>query len=221
MLPSTFLGLLLFLLLVTPGFLYNAMAARRRVLQDESTFMEISRVVLASVGFSTVSVAILLAVHAGRPHPELDLGRLATVGELYVRQKAGVLITYAAIELALACLIATGANWLIPWVVRKITGRKPPRLKAESAWTPLIHACPVDASPHAWVRLRSGLEVRGKIQAYGHEIDVSDRELVLGPPLEVRYPNQPSELPQWQYFVIQGSDIESLAVKYVANKPKA
>ena len=59
MLPSTFLGLLLFLWLITPGFLYNLLAARRRIVQPASTFQEITRVVLASALFSGVAGALV------------------------------------------------------------------------------------------------------------------------------------------------------------------
>jgi hypothetical protein len=220
MLPSTFLGLLLLLWLVTPGFLFNLLAARRRILRPASTFEEITRVVLASVLFSTLAGLLVAVGLALIPRRGFHLGRAINSGPPYLRQHYLWVAGLLAAQVVVACLLALLANWILKWQMRRSTGRSAPRLKAESAWTPLLSAAPEGTSAHVWLKLRGGVELRGKVVAFGHEIDVADRELVLGTPLEMRSGAQekPHEL-LWQHLVVEGGDIESLAVKYVRDTP--
>jgi hypothetical protein len=218
MLPSTFLGLLLFLWLITPGFLYNLLAARRRIVQPASTFQEITRVVLASALFSGVAGAIVLGGEWLIFRGGFQLARAVDGGALYLRQHylwvAGLLTT----QVVLACLMAWGADGIFKWHTRHSTGRAAPRLKAESAWTPILSA-PKAAHAYVWLRLKSGIELIGSVEAFGHEIAVADRELVLTAPIKIKEAGgEVADVP-WQHLVIGGGDIESLAVKYVRDTP--
>jgi uncharacterized membrane protein YdfJ with MMPL/SSD domain len=65
--PTTWLALLFFVLLVAPGLLYDLLAERYRAKAGESVFREISRTVLASLIISTLSFSILLAIRLMRP----------------------------------------------------------------------------------------------------------------------------------------------------------
>ncbi len=84
---------------------------------------------------------------------------------------------------------------------------------------PASGAHPAGASTHVWLRLGSGTEFRGKVLGFGHDIDVDERELVLGYPIEVRYPKQRwQSLGVWRQLVVQGGDIEFLAVAHFADQ---
>jgi hypothetical protein len=81
------------------------------------------------------------------------------------------------------------------------TGRPAPRLETETAWTGLLRAAPAGTSAHVWLKLNSGVQLRGRVTGFGHEVDVEDRELILGPPLEMRgdYRDKLQEL-EWQHL---------------------
>lgn len=92
MIPSSLWGLVLLVWLVTPGFLSNALAARRRPQVKESGFVEASRIMLASVVFSTiggVAAGLLLSATPWR----LDLPALIADSRSYL---AGMLPTSAS-----------------------------------------------------------------------------------------------------------------------------
>lgn len=220
--PSTFVGLLLFLWLVTPGFVFNWAANRRRALHTETTFHEVSRVVLASAAFSTVTGLLVALIGAGiglvRPTLGIDLGRVLTTDQPYLRDNLGVAIAYLLLQVVAACGLALGADWAIRKRITKRQGT-PPKLRAESAWTAPFGSRPAGASAHAWVRLKSGLELRGKVAAIGHDIPIADRELVLTMPLHIRPPGGHMQELQWQTVIVQGPDIDALAVKYQRDVP--
>lgn len=216
MLPSTFVGLLLFLWLITPGFVFNTLAARRRTLETETTLQEASRIILASVLFSTMAGVILVVLNAWVVGPArgVDLDLLINSGAVYVRHKPVALAIYLAFQVLLACGLAWVGDWWIRRAITKRTGKPPPRLHVQSAWTRPLAIQPQDAEAHAWVRMKSGVEFTGKLDGIGHEIDLTDRELVLISPLLMRTPGGQTQKLLWQWLIVQGPDIDSLAVRY-------
>jgi hypothetical protein len=214
MLPSTFLGLLLFLWLITPGFLYNLLAARRRVLQPVSTFQEITRVVLASALFSGLAGAAVLRGEALIFRGGFQLAGAVDGGLRYLRQHYLWAVGLLMAQVVLACLLAWGADGIFR-LLRRWKGRPAPRLKAESIWTPLLSAAPKASHVYVWLRLKSGIEFIGKVEAFGHEIAVADRELLLTAPIKMKKAGGEAADVTWQYLVVGGGDVESLAVRYV------
>jgi hypothetical protein len=161
--------------------------------------------VLASVLFSTLAGLLVAMGLALIPRRGFHLGHALNSGPPYLRQHYLWVTGLLAAQVVVACLLALLANRILKWQMRRSTGRPAPRLKAESAWTPLLSAAPEGTSAHVWLKLRGGVELRGKVVAFGHEIDVADRELVLGKPLEMRSGAQekPHEL-LWQHVVVEG-----------------
>src|SRR6266567_9163130 len=83
MVPSTWLTLLLFLFVVSPGILFDLLGAQRHVRAAESTFREIGRVVLGSIGFTSLAIALLLLVRLVVPAAMPDPRSLITGGTDY------------------------------------------------------------------------------------------------------------------------------------------
>lgn len=212
--PTTFVALLLFLWLVTPGFLFSLLAARRRATAAKSAFHETAQTAVASVVFSTLGAVVAAAVVALSP-ANVDVARLIVESRSYLGAHSGSVGLFVAVQIVSACLLAWAGDGLVRWRVKAKTGLELPRLHTVSAWDRPLGVRPKGTSTHAWLRLRSGIEFRGKVGGFGHEIDVADRELVLVPPIEVRYPPQHwQSLPGWQRLVLQGGDIEFLAATY-------
>lgn len=214
--PSTFVGLLLFLWLVTPGFVFNWLAGRRRAQATETTFQEASRVVLASAAFSTVAALLVIGIDffLGLAGHGADFGRVITTDKPYIRDHVGALGAELLLQIVLACGLAWVADYLIRKRVTKQKDRPPLKLRMESAWTEPFGKQPPGASARAWVRLKSGLELRGKVDSVTHDIPIADRELVLTMPLHVQRPDGPRQKLKWEWVIVQGPDIEALAIKY-------
>lgn len=218
MLPSTFVGVLLFLWLVTPGFLFGVLAGRRRAAAATSAFHETAQVIVASVVFSGLGAALAALVVAILP-ARLSLRSLILDGRAYLGQHAGSAALFLLTQIVIACLLAWAADGLERRRTASRTGQPPPQLRTESAWNRLLGAHPPGASTHVWLRLTSGTEFRGRVLGFGHEIDVDERELVLTNPIEVRYPKQRwQSLGVWHHLALQGGDIEFLAVTHYADK---
>lgn len=215
MLPSTWLSLVLFILLIAPGLLFDLLAEGRRVGVQESAFRETSRVALASLAFSAVgvlAVAIVRTVHAAwMPDPRLFLLNSHT----YL---AG---HYASVfwSLLLEVAVALGAAAAAHKYLAKKAGAPP--LRASSLWSvALSEDVPAGTVPHARVRLTSGTVYLGEVTHYTADLEMADRELVLGPPLfsktgEKLLAPVPTEITR---VALACTQIESIAVQY---RPKA
>lgn len=212
--PNTLLGLLMFLWLVSPGFLFTLLAGRRRAAAKESAFQETARVVLASVAFSSLGAAVAVLVLSGT-HVDVDPGRLIGEGRPYLGQHYRAVGAFLGLQIVIACGLAGLANLIEIGRVSRATEQAPPRLTQESAWDRPLGRFPTGSRPQVWLRLTSGIELRGIVAAFGHEIDVQERELVLRDPIEIRYPEKAMLPVHEQRVVVQGADIEFLAVQYI------
>jgi len=215
MVPSTWLSLVLFLLLVAPGLLFDLLAERRRVGVMESAFREASRVVLSSLAFSGFGFVIVVLARLIEPAWFPDPRRLVTEGMKYVA--AEYLLVVSAIVLELA--VALAAALLTHGVLAQMSGR---RLRPLSTWQKGIRDdCPKDMVPHARVRLTGGAVYLGRVGAYTADLELADRELVLVPPLFSKTGTNPLTplAGEWQRMILHGSNIESIAFQYRAALP--
>lgn len=205
MLPSSWLTVVFFLLLVAPGLLFDLLAARRRVGVSESAFREVSRIVLASLAFSALGVTSVIACHVFWPtaFPELDK---VLVGETYVRTNPRLVVT------AVVTGTAIGSGRRDPLGSRSC---EPFEAAKVSLWAEALREeCPPGRHPYAWVRVADGTMYIGKVRSYTADLDLAGRELSLCSPLYIETDEGLHELDQWERIVIPGTSIESMAVQY-------
>jgi uncharacterized membrane protein len=207
MLPSSWLTVVFFLLLVAPGLLFDLLAARRRVGVSESAFREVSRIVLASLAFSALGVTSVIACHVFWPtaFPELDK---VLVDETYVRTNPRLVVTAVVTGTAIAMVLAGVTHWVL-------ARAKPSKLRPVSLWAEALREeCPPGRHPYAWVRVADGTMYIGKVRSYTADLDLAGRELSLCSPLYIETDDGLHELDQWERIVIPGTSIESMAVQY-------
>ena len=210
MVPSSWLTVVLFLLLVSPGLLFDLLAARRRTGPAESAFHETSRIVLASLGFTAVALAVLVVVGLLAPGllPE-PKGLLDPSGAYPVDHWPAVLGAVAA-----EAAVAHGAAVLVHWL---LAGRRKGSIRTISAWTAVFRKHRPDGH-QAYVRLRlsGGIVYTGTMLGFTSDLPLADRELVLGPPLYSKTGDKPLGPlpPDYQRVVIRGALIETMAVEY-------
>lgn len=212
MVPESWLSLAFFALLVAPGLVFDLLARRRRVGQAESTFREISRVVLASTGFSAVGLLAVGVVGALRPNWMPIPRQLFTAPDPYVYDHPGRVVAASAIQLT----AALGAAMATHFVLARKTGST---LRPVSPWSKTLREdAPESTTPHVRIRLQSGTVFVGRVNHYTAQLEVADREIVLAPPLFSKTGgNALVAMPsRYQRLVVRGSQIESIAIEYRA-----
>ena len=212
MVPTTWLTLASFLLLVAPGILFDLLAALRTPGRTESTFREISRVVLASFGFSALGLAVVAFVRAFWPEAMPDPRRLILEGNKYIAYHYALLIGAFALD----AVVALGTVYLIHLRLRP---KDAPSLRAESVWSAVFRrGRPSHAYvPYARVRTSDGYVYQGFVGEFTADLDQEQRELVLHPPLGSKRATDSSmsAVPvEWQRIILPASNIASITIQY-------
>jgi len=242
MVPGSWLSVLLFVLLVAPGLLFELLSERRRASFSESAFREVSRVVLGSLAFSGFAFAVLVILRTVHPAWLPDPRRLLEPRSSYARDHYRLLLRTLVLQASLA-LAATWV-WHIflanePWhslfankqgeaAVRPVSAWRKVVSKARqvfskatirrvSAWTQVFKRdCPKDHDAYVCVRLHDGVIYSGKVANFTPDLEVDGRELVLAQPMESKAGDNPmTAVPgKYQRVVILGSAIEVMSVEY-------
>ena len=214
MVPSSILGLLLLVWLVTPGFLFNARAASRHARGAESAFQEASRVMVGSVVLSSVGTATAAAVVAGTRFT-LDPEQLVAEPRRYLAEHLPDAVVFLTVQVLTACLLALLADGAIRLWIRITTGQPVPRLRTEAIWSRALAAGSPGTRRQVRLRLSSGVEFEGILAGFGRDLDIADREIALEEPITITYPTRAPEPFTWRYVTFQGPDIEFLAARHI------
>jgi hypothetical protein len=212
--PSSWAGVLVFLLVVAPGLLFDICADRRRATAKQSAFREIGRITLASVVFGGVAFVGVLGAASIFPAafawPFAVLESDDAVSQFGAKQLAATLGLQTALALGFAFLgdILLGR-------------RSKSRLRAISAWSAIFRESkPDDLVAHVRVKLKSGTTWEGHMGPYSADLETAGRELVLQKPLRSAAPGSSKTAPvpaAWERVVLAGDEIDWIAVKYVAS----
>lgn len=212
MAPATWLGVLLFVLFIAPGLLFDLLTERRRTGASESTFREISRVVLASIAFSGAGLAILLALRQlFMPGWLIDPDTFVRDGARYASGNYQVI----SLTLVLGVSIALALAIISHFALARGGGA---RIRKRSAWTRVFKDDrPKNTFPYARIRLDDGSIYSGRVQDFTADLELDDRELVLRPPfLRAKIGDGAlTALPDYvERVVISGSKVQALSVIY-------
>lgn len=217
MAPISWLSVLLFLLLVGPGLLFDLLSARRRASASESAFREVGRVVLASLVFSAVGVcAVAMIAVAGWSLPGQATPAMPSVDAWIADPRDYLTESWRQVvtAVAVAALVSHAAVLFVHLVALVLN---PSRVRPVSAWTTAFRAhCPTGLVPFARVRMDDGTVYIGRVGPFSPDFELEKRELVLVPPLYVRAADQPlrNVPPEQQRLVLQGPAMVSIMVQY-------
>jgi Family of unknown function (DUF6338) len=209
--PSTWLAVVLFVLAVAPGLLFDVLAERRRAGLSESGFREASRVVLASLVFSSIATGILLLVRSIKSGWMPDPRQLLLAGRPYLAARYGLILRALVIEVGIALVLAWAAHVVL---ARRQGGAS---IRQVSAWSQVFRRdMPPGHDVYVRVRLTSGSVYSGRVVNFTAGLDTEGRELVLAPPLSAKPatgPNAPLP-PLYQRVVVRGEAIDVISVDY-------
>lgn len=220
--PATLTGLLVFVVLLLPGFAYLVGKERNGAERQLSPFRETVAIVAASVT-SELLVLLLFAVFRWAwPTLTPDVGELIRQGGRYVRGSGthaghyGQLTIWGAGLLAVACIFAYVATLpALPKVLCRLTGPYP-HDSAVSAWWNVFARWPAGRDVEAICILEDGSMVRGTALSFNTiSADSPDRDLVLTEPIYYRPPGDDEEHPyDVSAVTISASRIVTMFVNY-------
>ncbi|MFE0025890.1 DUF6338 family protein [Amycolatopsis sp. NPDC059021] len=214
MVPSTTAAVVVFLLMVAPGIAFELLWQTTRLRREESTFVEISRVLFTGVVFSGVAVTLVAVLGAVVPGAAADLPALLRDTAKYVAANPVLtLISLVAVVLLALCFAVATHDLLTPDAARRIL--------QETAWHNVFDRLAVPGvRVFLSVQLKDGTTITGYSAGYSTESDPAKRDLVLTAPLSIRQPEaeEAEALEEdWQTLVLPGAEIRTIAAAYVGS----
>lgn len=226
--PSTLTGLLLFIVLLVPGFAYLVGKERAGTERRTSPFRETVSIVAASVVTELVIFVISAVIWAWF----IDFERLLTDAEDYWKSAPILLLIWGLTILAISTALAyvatlryfrrltwlpnrlVNARWFRP-VIRHVSVY--PHSSTMSAWWLMFDVYRAEDDVYVGVVLEDGSYLHGKLDSFNNNADdTSDRDLVLRAPIHYREPDSKAVLP-WRCGAasVSARRIVTLSVAYV------
>lgn len=220
MIPATVGGVVTLVLLVLPGLAFELFRQRRRWGRNDSTFIEISRVLVAGLALGGITFTLLAAVSLVGPRSIVSVAGLVTNKHWLVQHllvDGWTAWAYGLVSVTLAAFVAA----LMPGP------NKEGSIYTESSWVTCfdrvpramqeVMRLPTVPGVRLSVRLTDGTVYVGDRVEYSTDLPLEDRELVLGGKL-ARQPAGEEDtklLPRWHRLMVRGDQISDMLVQYV------
>lgn len=227
--PSTLTGVALFVVLLTPGFIFLQRREQFHSGVTYTTLRETSLVLVASLASLLTSLAFLAPVRLLIPAHTPDVGGYVRQFDRQIKahyvEAAAWSLAILVLASTLAFLAAAPPLW-VEKVVRR-TGRNAAadwihgwrgtsRIDSVSGWAKAKSLYP-DHEQWVDVMLTDGSFVHGRLFSANPQLDeTSDRDLLISSPVSARRPNgELVAMPDWGLVAINASKINYIAWKYV------
>jgi hypothetical protein len=225
--PTTLTGLLLFVVLLLPGFAYVVGKERNGTGQQLTPFREAAAVVATSIAFELIVLTLFAVIRTLRPSSTPDVGALIRDGSGYLRGGGGhaghygQLALWGAGMLALSSFLAYLAT--LPRarsLAAKALGPYPHH-STVSAWWLIFETWQRNRDIHVGCVLDDGSYVEGWLGSFSPAADDEpDRDLVLTPPIHYRPPGADNAEPYACGAVcVSASRIVAMFVNYSDKEP--
>ena len=232
--PTTFTGLLLFVVLLLPGFAYFVGKERHTTAQQLSTFRETVTIVAASVSFELIVLVLFAVIRTLFPSNTPDFGALIRDSGGYLRGHGhhpghyGQVAIWAVGMLAASALLAYLATWpQVRAAASKVKLAGPyPHESAVSAWWTLFDTWKQGRDITVGCALDDGSYVEGRLGSFSRVADdQADRDLILTEPMSRRAPGADNLTPyEGGAMCISARKIVAVFVNYkgpVISSPEA
>jgi len=221
--PTSLTGLLLFVVMLLPGFAYLVGKERHGTERRLSPFRETVAIVAASVTTELVVIVGLAVIRVLWPSVTPDIGALIRSGSTYLRGSQGhegqyrIVAAWGLGLLIAAALLAYLAT--VPKIRRlaeRVTGPYP-HDSTVSAWWILFERWPQGRDVQVACMLDDGSGVRGQFGSFNASADDSpDRDLILKRPIFYRPPGEDAREVPWDVSAVccSARRIVSLFIAY-------
>lgn len=192
--PTTTVGLVLFIVLLAPGLTYSVYRAASTPVQKPSALRELGGIALRSVVWDLFALGVFGVIRVLAPSHTPDVGQLAQHRGTYLTDHLAYVFWWAVGVLAFACVAALGAaliassDWWSATLVHRPLVWFTPRggVSGDPAWWVLFNQHP-EAKVYASVTLDDGSFLGGWVLSYSPDSDeTADRELTLSGPITYR-----------------------------------
>jgi O-antigen/teichoic acid export membrane protein len=212
--PTTFVGLVIFVAFLTPGFLHFAQRRALAPRGERSTLIETTSVVSISLATNAVATALFGVARWRLPEHTPDIGALFRAGSTYWLDHLPYVLSWVSLVLVFSCVLAVVVA-RVERVRRFVNKLWPPVIIESSAWCETFAANEGDY-PHAGIELADGTFASGRVVWYSTDLEeTGDRDLVLGPPLQIRTAEGATDL-NVQRVIVAARDIRRIDVTYIA-----
>ena len=221
--PTTLTGLLLFVVLLLPGFAYLVGKERHGTERRLSPFRETVAIVAASITSELVVLVVFAGIRALWPSITPDIGALIRDGGAYLRgssEHPGQYRLVAVWGIALLAVASVGAYLATKPKIRRLATRVTgpyPHDSTVSAWWILFERWPNGRDVQVACMLDDGSALRGQFGSFNISADDSpDRDLILKEPIFYRPPGEVAREVPWDMSAVccSARNIVSIFVIY-------
>lgn len=217
--PTTFIGLILSVAFLTPGFLYTSQRRLRAPHGDRSALMETTSIVTISLVTNTAALAAFGTLRAAVPDHTPEPRAALDYGSGYWLDHLPYLLAWTTALLGASCVLALTAasSQRVQGAIAQVTR---PVIRESSA----LHET-FDAEPGSYVHvgldLTDGSYIAGRLIWFSTAVDETDeRDLVLGPPLQHRYAGDDDvNEPQAERVIIAAGRIGRIYMTPIREQP--
>jgi hypothetical protein len=228
--PTTAVGLILFVVLLAPGFSFTAYRAVSVPTRRLSPLKELGGIALRSTAWDAVALVVFGLLRVALPSHTPDVGRLARDPADYLRTDLAYLFWWMSALLVFACAAAVGAARFAGSAGAQQLGERAPfswftprgGVSADPAWWTLFKQFP-DKQVYAGAMLDDGSYLGGWVLSFSPNSDeTADRELTLSGPISYRSPtvDEPVDLGVGA-VALSARRIQYLTVSYLEPEPDA
>lgn len=177
--PTTLTGLLLFVVLLLPGFAFLWIYTFDRPARRLTVLQETGAVVVVSVICNLITLGLAAAASVIAPLLRIDIGHLITDPDGYLKSGYPAVAAWFIVSLATACALAAIAGFL--------ARKKPVHPSHASSWWTLFDTWHPDTVRYIQCELDNGTSVAGVLGDWNTMPDDSpDRDLILNAPITFR-----------------------------------
>jgi hypothetical protein len=217
--PTTFLGLAIFVAFLVPGFIQSVQRQRRVPQRKLSPLAESTAIATVSLITGSIALGLFALIRSCWPAHTPDIRLLFQQGGDYAYPRLGYLGGWAFAVLAVSCALAFIVG-LQPRPLRWVNSRFTPIIVQTSLSYQVLDAdAPKDALVYVGCDLRDGSYVGGYLDWYSVEPEeIGDRDLVLAEPITVKTSkttDPDGEQLDVARVVISARDIVRMLVSYI------
>lgn len=230
MVPDSTAAVLAFLLLLSPGLVFEWLRRVHRPSLGRQAFEEISTVVLASIAFTTTAIGVVLLINECWPGTLADLPLWAEQGDGYAREHPRAAAVTLGVAVGVSWFAALAANWLLTtgaykqhvrqWLRRAAGADQGRGVVDHNMWWNLLAGThrPDDAKA-VWLEIpiADGRRCWGVLSALDVEGDQANPVVVLRRPYYADPPLPATPEVAWRRVVVPLSQVH-LARVYYSNK---
>jgi hypothetical protein len=215
--PTTLGGLLVFVLLMVPGFVHYVQRRSRVPQRELSPLVETATVATVSIATTSLALVVFAMGRVWVPEHLPDVTRLIDEGSSYIAPRPGYVLGWSAAVVLLSSLFAFVLAARVGPVGR-FASRFTPALVDVSAWYQVFEGGPEDARVYLGCDLHDGSYMGGTLDWYSTEVKESaHRDLVLAAPITFRATGDPDlvEVPGVSRVILSAREMARLYVSYV------